>query len=61
MEETEMVDIDYDGDVIAETPDAWYLSTENGEVWFPKSECEIDEGARTICVPEWLAMEEGLI
>lgn len=46
---------------IRETSSAWLLSIDNEEIWLPKSQCEIDRQDETIYVPEWLAIEEGLV
>ena len=48
-------------EIIKETPDAWLLDMGDGKVWFPKSQCEIDEDGNTIEVPEWLAIEKELV
>lgn len=31
------------------------------EVWLPRSLIEIDQADKTVAMPEWLAMEKGLI
>ena len=31
------------------------------ECWVPKSLCEWDENSKTMTMPEWIAMEKGLI
>ena len=30
-------------------------------VWLPMSQCEYDDKTKTMQMPEWLAMEKGLI
>lgn len=57
----ERVEIEFD-DVITETPSAWLIDVEGDEhVWLPKSCCEMDEDRHTVVVPEWLAVEKGLV
>jgi hypothetical protein len=48
-------------EIIKETPDAWLLDMGDEKVWFPKSQCELDEDEQIIDVPEWLAIEKGLV
>jgi hypothetical protein len=52
---------EYAGGIIAETDKAWLLNVSGEETWFPKSKCEINEGAGTITVPQWLAEQKGLV
>lgn len=40
---------------------AWLMTIEDEQVWLPKSQCEWDENEGTILVPEWLAIEKGLV
>lgn len=44
-----------------ETGAAWLLVIEGEKVWLPKSRCSIDEDAKVVVVPEWLAVEKGLV
>jgi uncharacterized protein (DUF2461 family) len=60
------VDIDYDHiDEARETKHAIYVVIEEGfdevAVWLPKSQVEVDERRNIITMPEWLAIEKGLI
>jgi len=61
MEEISFEQILVDGDLawllLLDGSDPWNQKKE----WFPKSKCEIDEANYTIQVPEWLALEKGLI
>lgn len=46
----------------AETDRAWLVSDTgdcNDAIWIPKSQAELADGLLTL--PEWLAMEKGLI
>lgn len=45
----------------AETDRAWLLTVENEDIWFPKSQCEVDTKRKTIDVPNWIARQKGLI
>ena len=47
-------------ELIKESELAWLLKMSDDEIWFPKSECELDEHDKLITVPEWLAVEKGL-
>ncbi len=59
--------IDVDGAVEARTDKAVLFHTGNKEeaVWLPLSQIEIEEtgfaGIFTVTLPEWLALEKGLI
>jgi hypothetical protein len=62
--------IDIDGAIEAETPKAVLFHTGNKEeaAWLARSQIEIDEtgfagfaGIVTVSLPEWLALEKGLI
>lgn len=48
-------------ELIHETELAWLMLIEDQEVWLPKSQCEFDEDDGTVLVPEWLAVEKGLV
>lgn len=53
--------IDLTGVVMMETDKAWRVDFgELAPVWLPKSQVEFD-GDKTFSMPEWLAMEKGLI
>jgi hypothetical protein len=59
--DTEPVDVYFEW-LIRESDDAWLVETADGqEVWLSKSECEMDEAANMVTVPEWLAFKKGLI
>lgn len=55
----EVVPIDIDG-VVRESDKAKLFKTSEGEVWIPKSQI-VDEGDDVITIPEWLAVEKGLV
>lgn len=58
---SDMVDVYFD-EVITQTDLAWRILTDDDEqVWLPKSECELDEDDCLAQVPEWLAIEKGLV
>lgn len=46
--------------VLRETDAAWYIrfpmkdDLTNDDLWFPKSQCSIEEEAKIISVPQWL-------
>jgi len=56
----DMLEFNFD-EVEAETEMAWLLKIDRDKTWFPKSRCRLDSQAKTVEVPEWLAMEKGLI
>jgi hypothetical protein len=59
MSKNELVPIDFD-EIVRETDKAKLFKTAVGEVWIPKSQIE-DEGDDVIMIPEWLAIEKGLV
>lgn len=49
-------------ELVRETDKAWMFKTDDGDaVWLPKSQCELDEDELLVQVPEWLAIEKGLV
>lgn len=50
-----------DGVVIHETDDAYKFVSGENTVWLPKSRCTWNPDNRTMTVPEWLAIEKGLV
>ena len=53
--------IEIAGELRHETDKAYLLFDGDKKVWLPKAQCEWDEGSKTMQMPEWLAMERGLI
>ncbi len=52
----------YYDEIITDTDDAWLLKLdEKSQDWFPKSIYELDEEAKEILVPDWLAIKKGLV
>lgn len=53
---------EFDGKVIYQTELAWLFWVEDAdeEIWFPKSQCDLDFTSTTITVPRWLAKAKGL-
>jgi len=58
---------DFDVQLLHETDHAYLVTEtipENG-VWVPKSQCQLEEtsikGIYTLSLPEWLAVEKGLL
>ena len=50
------------GEIFSSSTDlSWRFSDGDVEVWLPKSQCEWDEEEGMMTMPEWLAMEKGLI
>ncbi len=56
---TERIVIEYD-QIVTETALAWLFETTEGNIWLPKSECDIEPRDNIVEVPEWLAIEKGL-
>lgn len=52
--------VDIAAEIKRETDKAWLVSDGEREVWLPKSQAEFD-GTATFTMPEWLALEKGLI
>lgn len=46
---------------IKETHKSWLLKIDNKEYWLPKAPCQIDRQEKWIYIPEWLAIEKGLV
>lgn len=60
--------VDVDCEVRKETPTqiavwAGAKDKQGKEVWawLPRSQCEIDDAAGTVTMPEWLAIDRGLV
>lgn len=53
--------VDIAGEVRGETEKAFRFFDGKETVWLPKSQCEWDENDKTMTMPEWLALEKGLI
>jgi len=53
--------VDIAGELRHETERAFLFYDGKETVWLPKSLCEWDQYSGTITLPEWLAMEKGLI
>ena len=53
--------IDISGEIKAETERAYRFYDGKETVWLPKSQCDWNEEEKTMTMPEWLAMEKGLI
>lgn len=48
--------------LIRDTPDSWLILTaDDEEVWLPKSQVELDDDESVVMVPEWLAIDRGLV
>lgn len=51
--------------LLAETAKAWGVTDDDERtIWIPKSQCEMEkrvDGTYDLTLPEWLAMEKGLI
>lgn len=52
--------IDIPGEIQGETERAFRFNDGRVTVWLPKSQCEWDEDAKTMAMPEWLAIEKEL-
>jgi hypothetical protein len=58
MREPKLIDLNVT--VLDSREKAWLVETEDGqEAWVPKSQAELDDDVLTL--PEWLAIEKGLI
>lgn len=53
--------IDIAGALKGETERAYRFYDGKETVWLPKSQCQWDGEEKTMTMPEWLAMEKGLI
>ncbi len=60
-EEVETKFFDY-ASVEKKTEKAFLLTMESGEeLWFPKSQCKLNERTSEVEVPKWMAVDKGLI
>ena len=55
-----MIEVEIEGEVVRETERAWLIDVDGDEIWLPKSICTDNEDG-TFTVPEWLAIEKGLV
>ena len=59
--------IDVEVTLVAETPQAVRVSPDGerrNAIWLPKSQCEVERGKgvlATVTLPEWLAIQKGLV
>ncbi len=57
--------VEVNGEYRHDTPKAWLIDFGlDDPVWVPKSQVELEEegdGTVTVTMPEWLALEKGLI
>ena len=53
--------IEVSGELHGETERAYRFFDGATTVWLPKSQCEWDEQTSMLTIPEWLALEKGLI
>jgi hypothetical protein len=48
-----------------ETEKAYLIEADMGEAWFPKSQVEVERGGKhgtdSVQIPEWLAIDKGII
>lgn len=44
-----------------ETEAAYLIVIDDEKIWLPKSQARIYEKSKKIYIPEWLALEKGLI
>lgn len=55
-------DVDFEGVVVLEEREtSWKMRIVGSNHWMPKSQCKYDETEKTLTVPEWLAIERGLV
>ena len=53
--------VDIAGEIRCETDKAFQFFDGATTVWLPKSQCEWDQDDKTMAMPEWLALDKGLI
>lgn len=55
--------VDIAGELVKpfETELAYHFFDGSQTVWLPKSQCEWDADDKTMAMPEWLALDKGLI
>ena len=58
--EAKMVELE-GGNVLFETALSWMFDYEGQQKFMPKSVCQWDEDEHVMTVPEWLAINEGMV
>lgn len=53
--------VDISGDILHETEKAYLFFDGGRQVWLAKSQCQWDEDAKEMTLPEWLAIEKELV
>lgn len=53
--------VEIDCACVGETDLAWRVDNGKTKVWIPKSQCEADWARGVVEMPEWLAIERGLV
>jgi len=53
--------VDIAGEIRHETEKAYLFFDGYKETWIPKSMCQWDQDSKTLTMPEWIAMDKGLI
>ncbi len=53
--------VDISGELQAETEKAYLLFDGTTKIWLPKSQVEWNDETKTMTMPEWMALEKGLI
>lgn len=48
-------------DLLHQTDEALLVTDGDNEWWVPKSLCEYDEDIKWLTMPEWMALEKGMI
>ena len=48
-------------ELVYETLDAFLVTDGDREFWLPKSICEYDHDLKWATLPEWLAIEKGMV
>jgi hypothetical protein len=56
-----MSDVEIDAELIHETADGILIDDGDRELWLPKRFAEYDARTGTVSLPEWLAIQEGMV
>lgn len=48
-------------ELVSETELAYLVDMDGERFWVPKSKCTYDENEEELTIPEWLALDKGMI
>lgn len=55
-----LAEVEYE-DIVSETQRGILFQIDGKRHWLPRSQIEVDTDAKQVTMPEWLAIEKGLV